>query len=52
MAGRWCSCFGYVLHRVLISRVSGMRTASLDSEVHYAQLILTLGIALMIQMAA
>jgi branched-chain amino acid transport system permease protein len=49
MAGPVVFVIGYVLHRLLISRVSGMRTASLDSEGHYAQLILTLGIALMIQ---
>jgi branched-chain amino acid transport system permease protein len=37
---------GYVIHAILISRVSGTRTAQLDGEGHYAQLILTLGIAL------
>lgn len=41
--------FGYVIHRVLISRVSGIRTAALEGEGHYAQLILTLGIALILQ---
>ena len=35
----------------LISRVSGMRTSSLEGEGHYAQLILTLGIALILQNA-
>jgi branched-chain amino acid transport system permease protein len=49
MAGPVVFVIGYVLHRLLISRVSGMRTAALDGEGHYAQLILTLGIALMIQ---
>jgi branched-chain amino acid transport system permease protein len=38
---------GYAVHATLISRVSGTRTALLDGEGHYAQLILTLGIALM-----
>jgi branched-chain amino acid transport system permease protein len=41
--------FGYVIHRVLISRVTGARTAQLEGEGHYAQLILTLGIALILQ---
>jgi branched-chain amino acid transport system permease protein len=39
---------GYVIHALLISRVSGTRTAQLDGEGHYAQLILTLGIALIL----
>jgi branched-chain amino acid transport system permease protein len=38
---------GYGVHALLISRVSGTRTTQLDGEGHYAQLILTLGIALM-----
>jgi branched-chain amino acid transport system permease protein len=38
--------FGYFVHAVLISRVSGTKTIQLDGEGHYAQLILTLGIAL------
>ncbi|MCK6450100.1 MAG: branched-chain amino acid ABC transporter permease [Alphaproteobacteria bacterium] len=41
--------FGYVIHRVLVSRVTGARTAALEGEGHYAQLILTLGIALILQ---
>ncbi len=49
MAGPVVFVVGYVLHRLLISRVTGMRTAALDGEGHYAQLILTLGIALMLQ---
>ena len=43
---------GHVIHATLISRVSGTRTAQLDGEGHYAQLILTLGIALMMTNAA
>jgi branched-chain amino acid transport system permease protein len=43
---------GYAVHALLISRVSGTRTAALDGEGHYAQLILTLGIALMMTNAA
>jgi branched-chain amino acid transport system permease protein len=41
--------FGYAVHRVLVSRVTGTRTAQLAGEGHYAQLILTLGIALILQ---
>jgi branched-chain amino acid transport system permease protein len=40
---------GYLAHRLLISRVTGGRTAALEGEGHYAQLILTLGIALVLQ---
>lgn len=40
--------FGYATHAALISRVSGTRTTQLEGEGHYAQLILTLGIALML----
>ena len=39
---------GWFVHGALISRVSGTRTAELEGEGHYAQLILTLGIALML----
>jgi branched-chain amino acid transport system permease protein len=37
------------LHRLLIARVTGIRVAGLEGEGHYAQLILTLGIALVLQ---
>lgn len=40
---------GYLLHQWLVSRVTGVRVASLEGEGHYAQLILTLGIALVLQ---
>lgn len=49
LAGPVLFLFGYGVHKTLISRVSGTRTAQLDGEGHYAQLILTLGIALVIQ---
>lgn len=39
---------GYGVHAALISRVSGTHTTQLDGEGHYAQLILTLGIALIL----
>lgn len=41
--------FGYMIHKLLIARVTGLRTAALEGEGHYAQLILTLGIALILQ---
>lgn len=40
---------GYLVHLLLISRVTGNRGAALEGEGHYAQLILTLGIALILQ---
>jgi branched-chain amino acid transport system permease protein len=40
--------FGLLLHRFLISRVTGVKVASLEGEGHYAQLILTLGVALIL----
>jgi branched-chain amino acid transport system permease protein len=42
---------GYFVHQFLISRVSGTRTAQLEGEGHHAQLILTLGLALILQNA-
>lgn len=41
--------FGYLIHKLLIARVTGIRTVGLEGEGHYAQLILTLGIALILQ---
>lgn len=49
LAGPVLAAFGYAVHLVLISRVSGTRTSSLEGDGHYAQLILTLGIALILQ---
>jgi len=40
---------GYGIHRLLISQVTGQRTARLEGEGHFAQLILTLGVALVLQ---
>ena len=40
---------GWLVHRTLVSRVTGLRGNALESEGHYAQLILTLGIALVLQ---
>jgi branched-chain amino acid transport system permease protein len=49
LAGPILALFGYAIHRTLISRVSGTRTSLLEGDGHYAQLILTLGIALILQ---
>lgn len=40
---------GVLVHKTLVSRVTGMRGSALESEGHYAQLILTLGVALVLQ---
>lgn len=42
---------GYLLHRYLLSRVTGAKGAGIEGEGHYAQLILTLGISLVLQNA-
>jgi branched-chain amino acid transport system permease protein len=39
---------GVLLHKLLVSRVTGTRSVALDSEGHYAQLILTLGLSLVL----
>jgi branched-chain amino acid transport system permease protein len=44
--------FGWAVHRLLISRVTGTRSAGMEAEGHYAQLILTLGVALVLQNGA
>jgi branched-chain amino acid transport system permease protein len=40
---------GYLLHRYLVARVTGVRAIGAESEGHYAQLILTLGVSLVLQ---
>src|SRR5262245_24813992 len=40
---------GALLHRFLLSRVSGLRTAGSLDEGHFGQLIVTLGISLILQ---
>lgn len=47
-AGPIVFALGFILHKTLVSRVSGTRSTALDSEGHYAQLILTLGISLVL----
>jgi branched-chain amino acid transport system permease protein len=41
--------FGFWIHKLLISRVTGARTARLEGDGQFAQLILTLGVALVLQ---
>lgn len=40
--------FGALLHHLLLARVTGIRVAGTESEGHYPQLILTLGISLIL----
>jgi branched-chain amino acid transport system permease protein len=49
LSGPLLFAFGYCIHRFLISRVTGRRTEKLEGEGHFAQLILTLGVALVLQ---
>lgn len=51
IAGVVLFVFGYLVHHVLIARVTGLRFAQSEGDGHYAQLILTLGLALVIQNA-
>lgn len=44
--------FGHAVHRLLIRQVTGIRSTGMEAEGHYAQLILTLGIALVLQNGA
>ena len=43
---------GWLLHRLLIARVTGIRVAGTEGDGHYAQLILTLGVALVLENGA
>jgi len=49
LAGPAVFLVGMGVHRLLVSRVTGMRSTALESGGHYAQLILTLGVALVLQ---
>lgn len=49
LAGPILYVVGYFMHQFLVSRVTGVSVASSDNQGHYAQLILTLGIALILQ---
>src|SRR5256714_2019827 len=48
LAGPIVFAIGWVLHKFLISPVTGARVMSAEAEGHYAQIILTLGIALVL----
>ena len=50
LAGPALFCLGYIVHKTLIGRVSGTR-AQVEGDGHFAQLILTLGISLIVQSA-
>ena len=49
LAGPVIYVFGHFLHKALISHVTGVRASKMEGEGHYAQLIMTLGISLIIQ---
>ncbi|MFN0317515.1 MAG: branched-chain amino acid ABC transporter permease [Burkholderiales bacterium] len=49
LAGPVIFLVGMLVHVTLVSKVTGMRGSALASEGHYAQLILTLGVALILQ---
>jgi len=49
LAGPIVFVIGWLLHRYLISQVTGVRVISAEAEGHYAQIILTLGVALVLQ---
>ncbi|HUK10478.1 MAG TPA: branched-chain amino acid ABC transporter permease [Stellaceae bacterium] len=49
LAGLVVFAGGVLLHRALISRVTGTQAVGREGEGHYAQLILTLGIALVLE---
>ena len=49
LAGPVVFAVGWLLHRFLVSRVSGLRTEGSLDEGHFGQLIVTLGLALILQ---
>jgi branched-chain amino acid transport system permease protein len=49
VAGPIVFVLGALLHRYLIARVTGVRVISAEAEGHYAQIILTLGVSLILQ---
>jgi branched-chain amino acid transport system permease protein len=52
VAGAVLFAVGYAVHKALVCRVSGARVMELEGEGHHAQLILTLGIALILNNGA
>ncbi|MEJ1974847.1 MAG: branched-chain amino acid ABC transporter permease [Acetobacteraceae bacterium] len=51
LAGPVLFVIGYLVQRLLLARVTGTRVGALEGDGHYAQLILTLGFALILQSA-
>jgi branched-chain amino acid transport system permease protein len=49
LAGPPIFVLGYLVHRALVGRVTGIGGRALEAEGHYAQLVLTLGLALILQ---
>ncbi len=49
LAGPIVFAAGWVLHRWIVARVSGLRTVASLDEGHFGQLVVTLGIALILQ---
>lgn len=48
LAGPIVFAIGWLVHRYLVSRVTGARVVAAEAEGHYAQIILTLGVALVL----
>ncbi|MSP68567.1 MAG: branched-chain amino acid ABC transporter permease [Alphaproteobacteria bacterium] len=48
LAGPVLFVFGYLLHQYLVGRVTGVNVIGAEAEGHYAQLILTLGLSLVL----
>jgi branched-chain amino acid transport system permease protein len=48
LAGPVVFAIGWLMHRYLIGRVTGARVVSAEAEGHYAQIIMTLGVALVL----
>jgi len=52
LAGPALFVFGWLLHRLLMSRITGTRAVGSEAEGHYSQLIFTLGVALVLENGA
>jgi branched-chain amino acid transport system permease protein len=48
LAGPVLYAFGYALHRFLVRKVTGVNVVAAEAQGHYAQLILTLGVSLIL----
>jgi branched-chain amino acid transport system permease protein len=49
LAGPAIFLLGYMTHLLIVRQVSGMRVSGLDQDAHNSQLVLTLGLALILQ---